>query len=129
MALEFELKQQLQRSNYDCGHTCLDMLGYKGHEMFYGREMTSGDMRSLLEAKEVTVPVGQEETLDYIIPHVWSVLPKPEFAAKTSAHFVIRYKDKIFCPSVGTVDSEEYKRRYVAFVLQEFLVPPHKSTL
>lgn len=129
MALEFELKQLFQRSNYDCGHTCLEMLGYDGHEMFSGREMTSKDMRSIPGAREVTVRIGQEETLDYAVPHVWSLLPKPEFVASTTAHFVIRYKDKIFCPSVGTLNSEEYKIKYVAFVLQEFIVPVNKSTL
>ena len=123
MALEFELKQLFQKSNYDCGHTCLEMLGYNGHEMFSGREMTSGDMRSIPGVREVTVPIGLEETLDYNLPHVWAILPKPRFATRTSGHFVIRYKEKIFCPRVGTVDSKEYKKKYVAFVMQEFLVP------
>ena len=127
MTLNYEIKQQLQRYNYDCGHTCLDMLGFDGHNMFNGREMTSEDMRSLPGTMEVTVPVGQEETIDYRIPHVWAILPKPEFAAGTSAHFVIRHRDNIYCPSVGIVDSNEYKQNYVAFVLQEFLVPPKLS--
>lgn len=123
MALEFELKQQFQRNDYGCGHTCLAMLGYNGHEMFPGRMMQSSDISSISGAREVTIPVGREETLDYNFPHVWCILPKPEFAARTALHFVIRYKDKIFCPTVGTLDSEDYKRKYVAAVLQEFFVP------
>lgn len=126
MSLEFEIKQQLQQDNYDCGHTCLDMLGYDGHRMFSGKMMNSTDMSSLPGARDVTVPVGQEESLDYSHPHVWTILPKPDFAAQTAMHFVIRYNNKIFCPSVGTMDSQEYKEKYVAFVLQQFLVPINK---
>ena len=120
---EYEINQKFQSSIFDCGQTTLDMLGYDGHAMFPGGEMTASDMRSIPGVREVTVPVGEEETLDYNIPHVWGIQPKPEIAAFMSGHFVIRYKNKIYCPSVGTMDAQEYKERYIAYVFQEWVIP------
>ena len=123
MNLEIKIQQKLQETNYDCGQTCLEMLGYDGYGMFNGREMDSNDFRSLQGVEEVTVPIGQEENLDYSFPHIWLILPKARFVSGTSAHFVIRHRDQIYCPRVGTVNYQEYKQKYVGFVLQEFLVP------
>ena len=121
MDLEFKIKPMLQRSNYDCGQTALDMLGYDGHRMFPNGEVSSSDLKSIQGAKEVTVPVGQEETLNYSTPHIWILLGKDKVAG--AQHWVIRHEDKIYCPTVGTMDAQEYKNRYVAFILQEFVVP------
>lgn len=115
------IKQKLQRSNFDCGQTCLDMLGYDGHNMFPDQELSSSDLRTILGAQEVTVPVGQEETQDYTYPHIWIVLGKDKVAG--ALHCVIRHGDKIYCPTVGTVVAQEYKKQYVAFILQGYVVP------
>ena len=116
-----QIEQKIQSGNFDCGQTCLDMLGYDGHNMFPNQEVSSSDLRSIPGAQEVTVPVGQEETLDYTYPHIWSLLGKDKVAG--AQHWIIRYGDKIYCPTVGTVDAQEYKKGYVAFILQEFVVP------
>ena len=82
--------------------------------------MTSEDLRSIHGVVEVTVPVGDEETLDYSQPHIWTVLPKKQ----GRCHDVIRYGRTIYCPTLGiAMDADEYKQRYVAFVLQEFRIP------
>ncbi len=112
---------KLQKTNYDCGQTCLDMLGYDGNKMFPGVEVSSSDLRSIPGAKDLTLPVGQEETLDYSYPHIWILLGKDKVAG--AQHWVIRHGDKIYCPTVGVMDSKEYKNRYVAFILQIFVVP------
>ena len=121
MDLEFRIKPILQRSNYDCGQTCLDMLGYDGHGMFPNEEVSSSDLRSIHGAREATVPIGQEETLDYSIPHIWILLGKDKVAG--AQHWVIRHEDKIYCPTVGIMDAQDYKNSYVAFIMQEFAVP------
>ncbi len=118
---ELRIKQKLQNSNFDCGQTCLDMLGYDGHELFPNQEVSSFDLRSIPGAQEVTVPAGQEETLDYTYPHIWILLGKDKVAG--AQHWIIRHGDNIYCPTVGTMDAKEYKKKYVAFILQEFVVP------
>lgn len=124
---EFALIPQMQRYDYDCGHTVLDMLGYDGHNIFPKRAMKSSDWESIPGVVEVTVPVGLEEQLDYSVPVIWTFLPKAQFQSGTSMHDVIRFGDKIYCPSVGVMDAEEYKEKYIAFVLQEYIVPPAGS--
>ena len=49
MDLEFKIKPMLQRSNYDCGQTALDMLGYDGHRMFPNGEVSSSNFDMFLE--------------------------------------------------------------------------------
>lgn len=115
------IEPKLQTSNFDCGQTCLDMLGYDGHNMFPKNEVSSSDLRSIPGAQEVTVLTGQEETLDYTYPHIWILLGKDKVAG--AQHWAIRHGNKIYCPTVGTMDSDEYKKKYVAFVLQEFVIP------
>ena len=121
------IEHKFQESPFDCGQTCLDMLGYDGHHMFPNREVTSSDLRSIPEAQEVTVPCGKEETLDYTYPHIWILLGKDKVAG--AQHWIIRHGDKIYCPTVGTIDAQEYKDRYVAFVLQQFVVPFKGQTI
>ena len=118
---EIKIKLKIQSSNYACGQTCLDMLGYDGHKMFPGREVLSSDLRSIPGTREVTVPVGEEEKLDYSYPHIWILLGKGK--EKVSPHMVIRHKDMIYCPTLGKMDAHKYKAQYVAAVLQEFIVP------
>jgi len=115
------IESKLQTSNFDCGQTCLDMLGYDGHNMFPKKEVSSSDLLSIPGAQEVTVPVGQEETLNYTYPHIWILLGKDKVAG--AQHWVIRHGNKIYCPTVGTMDFDEYKNKYVALILQEFVVP------
>ena len=134
----------LQCDDYDCGHACLDMLGYDGHAMFPNRMIGSNDILSIKGAVNVTVPVGQEETLDYSKPHIWHFLTKQgsmllaqilpnnytndELVAAINAvgnqHWAIRYEDTIHCPKIGVWRADDYKARFVGNVLQEFLVPP-----
>lgn len=118
---EIIISPKLQESNFDCGQTVLDILGYKGHEMYPGHEISSSKLRDIPGAREVTLPVGREEELDYNYPKVWIILGKDKVAGVN--HWVIRHKDKIYCPTIGVMDAEEYKKRYVSFVLQEFEIP------
>jgi hypothetical protein len=118
---EIVITSKIQQSNFDCGQTVLDMLGYDGHKMFPNREISSGDLRSIPGAEEVTLPVGREEELDYTYPKVWIFIGKGKVAGPN--HWVIRHKEKIYCPSVGEMNAAEYKTKYVGFVLQEFDIP------
>lgn len=118
---ELSVKQKFQKSNFDCGQTCLDMLGYDGHKMFPDHEIFSSDLRSIPGAQEIMIPVGHEETLDYSYPHIWILLGKDR--VEGARHWVIRHRDKIYCPTVGTMDSDEYKKKYIAFILQKFILP------
>jgi hypothetical protein len=112
---------QLQQKKYDCGQTVLDMLGYKGHEMYPNQEIESRQLRKLSGVKEVTLPVGREEELDYNDPKVWIILGKGRVAG--AQHWIIRHKNIIYCPTVGKMNALEYKSKYVSSVLQEFEIP------
>jgi len=113
-----QIKQKLLKPNTGTGQICLDMLGYDGQQLFPGKTLCSNELRTIPGIKEVTVPVGQEETLDYSNPHIWFVLGK-----KGEQYWTIRHKDKIYCPTAGTMNFQEYKKQFVAFVLQQFLLP------
>ena len=120
---EYIIKQKFQRVNYDCGHTVLDMLGYDGHKMFAAEALFTHDIMSVPGAENITVPVDQEETLNYNIPHIWLISPKSSNNLLPQNHFTIRYKDKIYDPKLGTMGVKLYKEKYVEAVLQEFVIP------
>lgn len=118
---ELVITPKLQQGKFDCGQTVLDMLGYDGHGMFPTGEVTSDMLRSIPGTKELTLPVGREEEIDYNYPKVWSVLGKG--VVKGKMHWVIRHKETIYCPTRGVMSSKKFKKKYVAFILQEFEIP------
>ena len=189
---EFVIKQKFQKSDYDCGQTVLDMLGYDGHALVPNRALTSPDLWAIDGIKAIEIPLGRNdrdpEALDYTRPHIWLYYSKPlleraekwieerradwgqkhreevikrmeglseeelkaldkialfEEVAKDmpprptpedamnsvgAGHFVIRHKDKIYCPHLGTVDAETYTKEAIGLVTQVFSVIPRESS-
>ena len=97
----------LQREDYDCGQTCLDMLGYEGRTLFPQRSVESQDFLSIAGAKSLELLITMEEELDYDQPIIWVLMAKGQFT--TPFHCVIRYKDQIYCPTIGQMDAKTYK--------------------
>ena len=98
-----------QEYDYDCGHTCLDMLGYDGHNMFPGKKgLERKELLTIDKVKNVFLSVDPKF---FNIPHMIIVesIYYPE-----QQHWVVGYKDKIYCPSIGIKPVKEYSR-YVWF--------------
>src|SRR6187401_2195692 len=65
---------RFQQSKFDCGQTVLDILGYKGHEMFPKIVVPLGFFRMLgLEVSDVQ---SDDECVDYETPKVMFISGK-----------------------------------------------------
>lgn len=96
-----------QEDSYDCGQTCLEMLGYNGHQMF-------PEKRGLTE-EELKLIEGVREIYD---PQ-YHFFEKPsmiivEFLLDEQLHWTVGYKDKIYCPGLGIEPIKKYSK-YVWF--------------
>ncbi len=47
-----KIKYIEQQFDYDCGQTCLDMLGHDGHNMFPDKALAREDLISIVGVKE-----------------------------------------------------------------------------
>ncbi|MBN2454574.1 hypothetical protein JXB11_03435 [Candidatus Woesearchaeota archaeon] len=118
MTLDQEVVQKFQQHDYDCGHTCFDMLGYDGHGMFPQRE---------LELPEIARVPGVSRfeliTPDYCKqPIMWAIRATNK-RGEHRDHLVVRHQDKIFCPSYGTFDFRNYISEFDVEVVERFSVP------
>jgi hypothetical protein len=116
-----EITPQFQQSDFDCGQTVLDMLGYKGHEMFPSDSVDISEIFSL-PGCEYLGAQGDEESIDNEYPVVWIFIArwiegKSEFsenAPLSALHWVIRYRDDVYCPRLGKVSAAYYKEKVVS---------------
>ncbi|KKR78186.1 MAG: hypothetical protein UU23_C0002G0013 [Candidatus Curtissbacteria bacterium GW2011_GWA1_40_9] len=112
---KYEIKVKRQRSAYDCGQTCLEMLGYRDvREMYPNRELENLDLLQIAGSQFINKPEGYS----YTNPHMLLVKNK-----SIGNHWVIRIEDKIICPLRGVYENQEFKRIFVDRVLQTFKVP------
>ncbi len=116
-----KINPKLQKSDFDCGHTCLKMLGYDIRQTVDGRGITTWDISGVPGFKLVRDIVGVDENINYDSPHLWLILGKDKVVG--ARHWVIRYKDKVYCPTLGEVDAKTYKEKYVAYVLNVYIAP------
>lgn len=113
---EYTIHHMYQKNSAGCGNTCLAMLGYEDH---------SPDMENIItpDSLGIFVPAAREidnnEPADYSTPHMLVIRWKNAVAA----HWVVRYRDEIYCPLKGIMPAEEYFRAYVSAVEREFEVP------
>ncbi len=121
---ECELKYIPQQSDWDCGQTSLDMLGYDGHRMFPDVPLTYRQTESIKGVESVYADSYKDEKgyregdvfffdkpamLDVVVPGL------------TEGHFVVGYKDKVYCPSLGVFYANDYLTR--VFIPHAFTVP------
>ncbi|MBI2043921.1 hypothetical protein HYT24_00990 [Candidatus Pacearchaeota archaeon] len=106
-----KIKFQLQRLDNDCGHACLDMLGYDGHGTFPPKVNGNGLQREELLSfpnvrRTANIQLSSNPYLE--TPHmlIVGVIAKKGSAA---THWVIGYKDKIYCPSSGIWKTGKYE--------------------
>lgn len=104
---ETELNHLFQRSDDDCGQTCLEMLGYDYREDFF-QAMSDRDMESISEIEHASE--GNKTTFRqefYYEPHILSC----NHPLWTDQHWVLAYQDKVYCPSLGTFYISQYLNR------------------
>lgn len=96
-----------QEDSYDCGQTCLEMLGYNGHQMFPEKRGLKEEELKLIEGVREIYPQGNHF---FEMPSMIIV----EFLLDQQLHWVVGYKDKIYCPGLGIKPNKKY-RKYVWF--------------
>ncbi len=95
-----------QRFDYDCGQTCLDMLGYDGHKMFPGRALTREELRSIEGVKE-DYEIVLSETTHFEEPYIFDV---PGVRDPSQYHFILVHGNRVYCPSLGVFKIKKYLR-------------------
>jgi len=106
-----KVKYFKQRFDYDCGQTCLDMLGYDGHGMFPTK---NGMVREDLESIPGFRVIERESLRNS--NKVWDLsFPEPVLidirTFKAANHYVIGFKRFIYCPSLGVHHTLVYPRK------------------
>lgn len=116
------IRWQKQRGADDCGQTCLDMLGQRGHERFPTGKLSTAHLAKLVNVgKDVTVFDGQDDQWDYAVPHMVALEKLGE--AKEPYHWVIKFRDLIICPTIGVMDALSYQRKYNYVLTVAFKIP------
>ena len=115
---DFEIVAQIQRGRKDCGHTCLDMLGFDGHGKLSTESSASpSDVVRITGAKEI---LPEDPHFHSATPYLF-VIATP--TSSTTGHWIILYGDKIYCPSSGIWDAKRYIEEHVRSVLAIYEVP------
>ena len=112
----YGITAQRQKTEYDCGQTCLDMLGYDGHGMFPTRLLTTKQLMSI-------EGVVLREDIDN--PHK-TFYDEPCMIVTTNfiiGHWTIGYKDRIFCPSRGILTPKQFFRNRLYYHPDVYQVP------
>ena len=92
--------------DYDCGQTCLDMLGYDGHNMFPGRALEREELISIEGVKE-DYEIVLSETTHFEEPYIFSVRSVVD---PSQYHFILVHGNKVYCPSLGVFKIKKYLR-------------------
>ena len=121
--LEGGIIHKYQQESYDCGQTCLDMLGYEGHLMFSARELSEEDLMEIPGVKRIFESDLGFNTSFFECPYMIHVR---DFSYGMG-HWILGYKDKIFCPTQGIKSNKKYKRSVVWFN-RIYKVPLRKQT-
>jgi hypothetical protein len=102
------IKYRRQKFDYDCGQTCLDMLGYNGYKIFpKPNGLTQDKVAEIFGHKsEEIISIEFSEQTYFDTPHFITV----NTMAAWGWHNVIGYKDQIYCPSLGIFKIQDYKK-------------------
>ena len=114
---------QYQRNDYDCGQTCLDMLGYDGHNMFQGKALEIKELASLPGVRRLD-DVRLSKNTYFENPCILNVMGATESEIR---HYALAYKDRIYCPSLGVFKVKKYLRMIWSWV-EIFEVPLKRKT-
>lgn len=111
-----------QRSNYDCGQTCLDMLKQDGHK-FFPKELSVKDVFEFMdiEKDKITILDGEDSQVAYDRPQL--VLMRKDNNQMHKYHWVIKLRDLVICPSTGVMNAESYQKIHNFIPILAFEVP------
>src|SRR5258708_4775293 len=121
-----EIKSILQRYDYDCGQACLCMLGFDAYKLFPKKKqgLSTSDLFTIPQAIELSSHDEDVKTYDYSFPILLIFTGKGPIDGLT--HWVIRYKNWVFCPGAGKVKAATYFDQFVDHVFHYFAIPsPH----
>lgn len=108
-----DIEVKRQQGSFDCGQTCLEMLGYQGREMVKDRPVDTLDIGRIDGVKWGEEEYSESSATQMILLQLKS----------GSNHWVVGNKDVIVCPARGVYGAKEYKENYVERILYRFEVP------
>jgi hypothetical protein len=91
-----------QEDSYDCGQTCLEMLGYEGHQMFPEKRGLREEELEKIDG----VKTYEGDNFFFKIPCMISTTN----VFDEQRHWVIGHKDKIYCPTLGILPNKKYRK-------------------
>lgn len=101
---EYEIKPLKQQSDYDCGQTCLEMLGYNNiRDIYPKKELIARDLHELAGAQAV-----EAQNADFTTPHMMLIENK-----QIGRHWIVRINGKVICPVRGVFDADDFEKRFV----------------
>lgn len=119
-----KISYRKQQFDYDCGQTCLDMLGWDGHQIF---PEEFPEERCFLGSKAAEIFGYTRNQISYTElnedtffenPYLLNVMRCDQWGW----HAVIGFKDQIYCPSLGIFKIPEYTK-YIWSSATGFPVP------
>jgi hypothetical protein len=113
---QYKIEYRKQLRNDDCGHTCLDMLGYDGHGMF--KDPVDPDSLKYMEGvREIAI----NDTSHSNMPRM--ILFYGKSVIRIYRHWAIRYRGDVYCPLFGKIRFEDYEKAFIRNIEREFIVP------
>lgn len=103
-----KIKYRKQQFDYDCGQTCLTMLGYEGYRMFPGKEAVFQSKVAEIfgYTRDQILHIEFNGNTFFNNPHYLTVIGCTEL----EWHAVVGFKDQIYCPSLGIFKIPDYKK-------------------
>lgn len=103
-----DLTYAKQKYDWDCGQACLKMLGYDSYRIFPNKELSPLELKAKIP--NVIDMLGEKESYDLFFekPMMFSIdIPWLDYG-----HWILCYKDKTYCPSLGVFYSKYYKEGF-----------------
>jgi hypothetical protein len=111
---KYDLKYVKQKYDWDCGQACLRMLGYDSYNIFPSKALSSEEL--LKKIPNVIDMSGESESKKYFFekPMMFSI----DVPWQDDNHWILCYKDKTYCPSLGVFYSKYYRKGFKRFACQ-----------
>ena len=121
---EYTIIPERQIGNKDCGQTCLRMLGYTdARKRFPDTELCMNDLTLISGVKMIRFgPLPLLEEPDFQ-QYAHMVLFKPKRSVDSPLHWVVRFGDKIYCPTIGERNAVDYEEKYIDQIAVMYAVP------
>lgn len=128
-----KIEYRKQQFDYDCGQTCLGMLGWDGHQIFPEGYIFISDLAEIFGHDINKIPLTKlDENTFFENPHLLTVMMGDTWGRTAiigfkdqspyfpifKMHAIIGFKDQVYCPSLGIFKIKDYRK----FILDNLTV-------